>query len=84
MSIKNAELRENEKILLDILANNLFNAGRTVNLSEDDLSAVWCEAYAQAVSLMAFHNSDYKSLTKDRCDYIRKKLNPSFPIPTLR
>lgn len=75
MSIKNAELRENEKILLDILANNLFNAGRTVNLSEDDLNAVWCEAYAQAVSLMAFHNSDYKSLTKDRCDYIRKKLN---------
>ena len=75
MSIKNAELREYEKILLDILANNLFDAGRTVSLSEDDLSAVWCEAYAQAVSLMAFHNSDYKNLSKEKCEHIRKKLN---------
>ncbi|MBO5859903.1 MAG: nucleotidyltransferase family protein [Clostridia bacterium] len=75
MSIKNAELREYEKILLDILANNLFNAGRTVNLTDEDLNAVWCEAYAQAVILMAFHNSDYKNLSEEKCVYIRKKLS---------
>ena len=60
MGIKNAGLREYERILLDILANNLFGAGRMVNLNEDNLNAVWCEAYAQAVTLMAFHNPDEK------------------------
>ena len=75
MGIKNAKLREHEKVLLDILANNLFNAGRTVNLNEDNLNAVWCEAYAQAVTLMAFHNSNYEILKSDKCEYIRKKLS---------
>lgn len=74
MGIKNAKLREHEKILLDILANNLFNAGRTVNLNEDNLDAVWCEAYAQAVTLMAFHNSNEDILKSEKCEYIRKKL----------
>ena len=74
MGIKNAKLREHEKILLDILANNLFNAGRKVNLNEDNLDAVWCEAYAQAVTLMAFHNSTEDILKNERCLYIRKKL----------
>ena len=75
MGIKKAQLREHEKILLDILANNLFNAGRTVNLNEDNLSAVWCEAYAQAVTLMAFHKSDIGILQSEKCGYIRKKLS---------
>lgn len=75
MSIKNAKLREHEKILLDILANNLFNAGRTIDLNEENLNAVWCEAYAQAVTLMAFHNSDEKILKSSKCEYIRKKLS---------
>ena len=74
MSIKNANLREHEKILLDILANNLFNAGRKINLTEENMSAVWCEAYAQAVTLMAFHNSNSEILKSDKCAYIRKKL----------
>ena len=74
MSIKNAGLREHEKILLDILANNLFNAGRKVNLTEENLNAVWCEAYAQAVTLMAFYNSDEEVLKNGKCEYIRKKL----------
>ncbi len=74
MSIKNAKLREHEKILLDILANNLFNAGRKVDLDEDGLNAVWCEAYAQAVTLMAFHNSKEEILESEKCGYIRKKL----------
>lgn len=75
MGIKNAKLREHEKILLDILANNLFNAGRRVDLNEDNLNAVWCEAYAQAVTLMAFHNSNEEILKSDKCEYIRKKLS---------
>ncbi len=75
MGIKNAKLREHEKVLLDILANNLFNAGRKVSLNEDNLNAVWCEAYVQAVTLMAFHNSDNEILKSGKCEYIRKKLS---------
>lgn len=75
MGIKNAKLREHEKILLDILANNLFNAGRKVDLNEDNLNAVWCEAYTQAVTLMAFHNSENRILKNEKCGYIRKKLS---------
>ncbi len=75
MGIKTAELRKHEKILLDILANNLFNAGRTVNLEEADLNAVWCEAYVQAVTLMAFHNTTDKTLQKKEYEYIKNKLN---------
>ncbi len=75
MGIKNAVLREQEKILLDILANNLFNAGRKVDLNEGNLNAVWCEAYAQAVTLMAFHNSENEILKSEKCGYIRKKLS---------
>ncbi len=75
MGIKNAKLRESEKILLDILANNLFDAGRKVELTEDNLNAVWCEAYTQAVTLVAFHNSNIEILKNDKYDYIRKKLS---------
>ncbi len=75
MGIKNAKLREHEKILLDILANNLFDAGRKVDLNEDNLNAVWCEAYVQAVTLMAFNNSESHILKNENCGYIRKKLN---------
>ncbi len=74
MGIKNAKLREHENILLDILANNLFNAGRRVDLNEDNLNAVWSEAYAQAVTLMAFHNSNENVLKSEKCSCIRKKL----------
>lgn len=74
MGIKNAGLREHEKVLLDILANNLFNAGRRVNLDEVDLNAVWHEAYTQTVTLMAFHNPNAEFFKSDKCDYIRKKL----------
>ena len=75
MGIKNAKLREHEKILLDILANNLFDAGRRVDLNEGNLNAVWCEAYTQAVTLMAFHNSKNEILKSEKCGYIKKKLS---------
>ncbi len=55
MGIKNAVLKEHEKILLNMLANSLFDAGREVNLNEDNINAVWLEAYVQAVTLTAFH-----------------------------
>ena len=74
MGIKNAELREYEKTLLDILANGLFGAGRRVELNEENLNAVWCEAYAQAVTLMAFHNSEESILKSENVGYIRRKL----------
>ena len=80
MSIKKAQLREHEKILLDILANNLFNAGRTINLTEDNLNAVWCEAYAQAVTLMTFNKPENKILESDKCAYIRKKLSKTLAL----
>ena len=75
MSIKNAKLRDNEKILLDILANNLFNAGRKVELNEDNLNAVWCEAYTQAVTLMAFQNFGGELLKVELPVVIRNLLN---------
>lgn len=75
MGIKTAKLREHEIILLDILANNLFNAGRSVNLEEADVNAVWCEAYSQAVTLMAFHNTSDKILHQKEYNYIKTKLS---------
>lgn len=80
MSIKKAQLREHEKALLNILANNLFNAGRAVNLTEDNLNAVWCEAYAQAVTLMTFNKPENKILESDKCAYIRKKLSKTLAL----
>lgn len=77
MSIKNAKLRDNEKILLDILANNLFNAGRKVELNEDNLNAVWCEAYVQAVTLMAFNNYGEDIIKGELGELIKKRLSQS-------
>ena len=70
MGIKNAVLREHEKILLDMLANNLFGAGRKVDLNEDNLDAVWSEAYVQAVTLIAFQHFNDKLLKEKRFLYI--------------
>ena len=82
MGIKNAKLREHEKILLDILANNLFNAGRKVDLNEDNIDAVWCEAYTQAVTLMAFYNSENEILKSNKSEHIKNKLESFINIIT--
>ena len=74
MGIKNAVLREHEKILLDMLANNLFGAGRKVDLNEDNLDAVWSEAYVQAVTLIAFQHVNDKLLKEKRFLYISSLL----------
>ncbi len=75
MGIKNAVLREQEKILLDILANNLFGAERKVNLNEDNLNAVWSEAYTQAVTLMAFQHFGSENFKGELPVFIRNSLN---------
>ena len=75
MGIKNTELKEQEKILLDMLANNLFGAGRTVNLNEDNLDAVWGEAYTQTVTLIAFQNCNSPILKESRFSYIGNLLS---------
>ncbi|MBR2867787.1 MAG: nucleotidyltransferase family protein [Clostridia bacterium] len=75
MSIKNARLREYEKALLDILADNLFSAGRQVNLNEIDLDALRLEAYSQAVSLIAFHNLKPEKYADSDLTGVRNILN---------
>lgn len=75
MGIKNAVLREHEKSLLDILANSLFDAGRKVSLNEDNLNAVWGEAYSQAVTLMAFHHFNSNIYEGEPPAYIKRSLS---------
>ncbi len=75
MGIKNAVLKEHEKILLNMLANNLFGAGRNVNLNEENINAVWGEAYTQAVTLTAFHNCDNVLLKSKKYSYIKAQLS---------
>lgn len=77
MGIKKAQLREHEKILLDILANNLFKTERKIDLNEGNMTALWCEAYAQAVMLMAFHNSQSLIPKGEKFGYIIEKLSKS-------
>ena len=75
MGIKTATLKEHEKILLDILANNLFGAERRINLNEDNLNAVWSEAYTQAVTLMAFQYFSGEIFKGELPVFIRNSLN---------
>ena len=82
MGIKTAVLREHEKTLLDILANNLFGAGRKVDFNSVDLNAVWCEAYTQAVSLMAFYNTSENMWDNEKHSYIHKKLSQALTVNT--
>jgi len=82
MSIKNAKLRDYEKALLDILSNNLFGAGRKVDFNTVDLNAVWCEAYTQAVSLMAFHNTNEDMWNNEKHSYIHAKLGQALTTNT--
>ena len=45
-----------ENALLDLLANNLFDAGKSIEGVDVDWRLVWYEAYLQGVSLTAFAN----------------------------
>ncbi len=67
-------LNKNEQVLLDLLANNLFGAGKSIDGVSLDWRLVWYEAYMQAVSLIAF--SDFSEDLTLAADFsnIRKNL----------
>lgn len=53
---ENSIFQKTEQVLLDLLANNLFGAGKSVSVISSDWRSVWYESYLQAVSLTAFAN----------------------------
>ncbi len=57
MAVNENSSRKIEQILLDLLANSLFGAGREIACSGGLLPLVWREAYSQAVTLIAFSGS---------------------------
>ena len=63
-----------EQILLDLLANALFNAGRKIECSAVKWPLVWREAYVQAVSLIAFSGKTPENCDDECVALIRKSL----------
>lgn len=78
MNGNDSKLKIHEKVLLDLLANSLFDAGRTVDFDVVNLNAVWYESNLQAVSLMAFSKTDSSLFQNEKFSHIRKKLNQAF------
>ncbi len=58
MNEKAIKLNKHEKMLLDLLANGLFDAHRKVDTDCPEMKAVWFEAYFQTVTLVAFSGTD--------------------------
>lgn len=67
-------LNKTEQILLDLLANNLFSAGKSFDAVSVDWRSVWQEAYFQAVSLTAFANLSSEMTQSAEFVGIRKNL----------
>ncbi len=67
-------LNKTEQVLLDLLANNLFDAGKSIDAVPVDWRLVWYESYMQGVSLNAF--ADFPAELTESADFsvIRKKL----------
>lgn len=67
-------LKKSEQVLLDLLANNLFKAGKSIDAVSVDWRLVWYEAYLQGVSLTAF--ADFPEELAASADFsgIRKNL----------
>ncbi len=67
-------LNKNEQVLLDLLGNNLFSAGKSIGAVSVDWRLVWYEAYMQGVSLTAF--ADFPEELTAYADFsgIRKNL----------
>lgn len=63
-----------EQILLDLLANSLFGAGRTIDCDRVKWALVWREAYMQAVSLIAFSGKTPENCDDKFISLIRSKL----------
>ena len=70
----NSVLNKTEQVLLDLLANNLFGAGKSIDAVSVDWRLVWYESYMQGVSLNAF--ADFPAELTESVDFsvIRKKL----------
>lgn len=67
-------LNKTEQVLLDLLGNNLFSAGKSFEGISSDWRFVWYESYMQGVSLTAF--ADFPAELTESSDFsvIRKKL----------
>lgn len=75
MAVKEKTPPKIEQVLLDMMANSLFNANRPIDSEEINWMLVWYEAYVQAVSLNAFSGAAPKSCTLEAISGIREKLN---------
>ena len=58
MNEKAIKLKKHEKMLLDLLANGLFDAHKNVDTDCPEMNSVWFEAYFQTVTLIAFSGTD--------------------------
>ncbi len=63
-----------EQILLDLLANSLFDAGREIECDGVKWPLVWHEAYVQAVTLLAFSGSTPENCNEQFLYKMRSKL----------
>ena len=67
-------MNKTEQVLLDLLANNLFNAGKSIGAVLADWRFIWYESYMQGVSLNAF--ADFPTELTESVDFsvIRQRL----------
>ena len=63
-----------EQILLDLLSDSLFNAGREITCDAVKWPLVWHEAYVQAVTLLAFSGSAPQNCNEQFLYKMRTKL----------
>lgn len=65
MNEKAFKLQKHQKILLDLLANGLFDAHKNVDANSPEMKTVWLEAYFQTVTLIAFSGTDKSKGSKN-------------------
>ncbi len=63
-----------EQALLDLLANSLFDCGRSVSVCADDWDYIWHEAYVQAVPLTAFSKGLSSEVPQEIVAHIKAKI----------
>ena len=74
MAVKENNEPKIEQILLDLLANSLFGAGRKIKCQTVKWPLVWREAYVQAVTLLAFSGEAPENCEDKFISLIRNKL----------
>lgn len=84
MTENSAFLGKSEQALLDLLANNLFGAGESIDYDDLDWDRVWHEAYLQAVPLIAF-SYDFTDKIDDKiANHIKNSLNTIISLNSRR